>query len=339
VEFLRGLTTRLSIYFHLEIELTLVTLLAPTFRQFVSGLSQPSHLMLFKIEPLRGISLLEINPALGLTMTDRLMGGSGQAVVANRALSHIEAALLDQIAQFIAEEWCRYFSALSPQKPPSPILPTLPGEGGVGGEGEVSRSRWQELRPVLLGHETDPRYLQTSPPESSTLVATIKARLGECVGQVQLAFPFATLEPLIQKLRAELKPVSDASPESAAPKRASWNPVFDGVEISIAAELPGPQLAAGEISRLKVGSPREVERQGPLLASGAFTSRGEPREINAPWTRAEWAAALSRSEVLNLPVDSADHVQLRLAGLPRLSGRLGKRNDHWAVEVSEILKP
>ena len=265
VEILRGLASRLSIYFRLEIDLTLVSLMAPTFRQFISGLSQPTHVMLFKIEPLRGICVLEIPPPLGLTMADRLMGGSDQTVAAGRALSQIEASLLDQIAQFICEEWCAHWT------------------------------RWQELKPALLGHESDPRYLQTSPPDSTTFVVTMNARLGECIGQLQLAFPFPTLEPLIQKLRAELKPVSDTAPETATPKETTWNPVLDDVKISIAAELRCAELPAREISRLKVG------------------------------------------QMLNLPANSEEHVQLRLAGLPRFRGRLGTRNNHWAVEVSQIL--
>jgi flagellar motor switch protein FliM len=156
-------------------------------------------------------------------MTDRLMGGSGQAAAATRELSEIEVALLDQVVQFIAEGWCGQWS------------------------------RWQSLKPTLLGHESDPRYLQTSPPDATLLVATMNARLGESTGQLQLAFPFATLEPLLQKLRTELNTPSEPVSAAPTPSQTHWNAVFDEVKIPVAAELPGPQLPARSIPKLKVG--------------------------------------------------------------------------------------
>jgi flagellar motor switch protein FliM len=265
-EFLASLAARLGIYFRMEFELTLVSLQTLTFRQFVSGLSQPTHLTLFKVEPLRSISVLEISPAFALAMTDRLMGGPGEAVAAAHELSEIEVALLDQVAQFILDGWCGQW-----------------------------RQR-QELKSTLLGHESDARYLQTSRPDSAMLVATMNARLGQGSGQIQLAIPFATLEPLLQKLRAELQPAAEAVPEALVPAQVPWNPTFNDVKIAITAELPGPYRLIRAIPQLKVG------------------------------------------ELLELPVDSVNHVELRLGGRRRFTGRLGTRDNYWAVEVTAVAK-
>jgi flagellar motor switch protein FliM len=266
-ELLQGLTARLSIYLRSECELDLESLKTFTFRQWVSGRPQPTHLTLFKVEPWRGIGVLEINPALALAMTDRLMGGPGQTVTASRELSEIETALLDQVAQFVTEAWCAQWQ------------------------------RWQELTPALLGHESDARYLQTSPPDSTMLVAAINARLGECVGQLQLALPLATLEILIQKLRAELKPAVEENSDPTSPKALRWNAALDGMLMAITAELPGLPLTARSIPQLKIG------------------------------------------DMLELPANSTNQVLLRLGGLTRFIGRLGTRDDHWAVELTDVLKP
>lgn len=265
-EFLGSLAMRLAIYFRTEFDLTLGSLQMPTYRQFVGGLAQPTHLTLFKVEPLRGLGVLEISPAFGLAMTDRLLGGPGEAAVAVRELSEIEVALLDQVAQFLTEGWCGLWR------------------------------RRPELKPVLLGHESDAHYLQTSPPESPMLVATMNARLGKVTGRIQLAFAFATLEPLLEPLRAELKPPAESAPEVTRPKPGPWNPSLNDVPIAMAAQLPGPQLLARALPQLKVG------------------------------------------EVLELPVDSANHVQLRLGSQTRFTGRLGTRDNYWAVEVTDVLK-
>jgi flagellar motor switch protein FliM len=265
-EFLGGLAMRLSIYFRMEFELTLVSLTTPTYRQFVSSLVHPTHLTLLKIEPLRGISVLEISPAFGMALTDRLMGGPGEATAAARELSEIEVALLDQVAQFITEGWCGQWS------------------------------QRQELKTNLIGHESDASYLQTSPPDSAMLVAKISASLGKCTGQIQLAFPFTTLEPLLQKLRAELKPAAESVSDDKMPKQRMWNSTLNDVKIAIAAQLPGPQLLGRAIPKLKVG------------------------------------------DVIEMPTDSVNQVQLCLGGLSRFTGRLGTRDDFWAVEITNVLK-
>ncbi len=266
-ELLRGLTANLSVFFRCEFDLALESLQTPSFREWVGGLAQPTHLTLFKVEPWRGICVLEITPTLGLAMTDRLMGGPGQAVTANRELSEIEIALLDQVAQFVTDAWCGQWR------------------------------EWQELTPALLGHESDSRYLQTSSPDSAMLVATLNARLGECVGRVQLAFPFATLKPLMRKLRAELTPAVEPPADSAPPQTLRWNAAFDDMTMVITAGLPALQMTARALPRLQVG------------------------------------------EVLELPADSINQVQLRLGGLPRFLGRLGTRDHCWAVEVTQVLNP
>lgn len=263
----RSCAVRLAVLFRTDFDLQLAALETPTFRQFVGQLTQPTHLSLFKVEPLRGVGVLEISPSLALCLLDRLMGGLGDANTPAQELTEIEIALLGQISQLLTEAWCAHWAS------------------------------WKELKPVRIGHESDPRYLQTSAPESTQLVATFTAQIGECTGQIRLALPFAKLEPLLQKIRTELKPpVETPAPTAANAKPASWNPALDHVNIPINAELPGPQITARMLQSLKVG------------------------------------------DVLSLPAESANQVQLRLGGVTRFTARLGTRDEHWAVEVLNALK-
>lgn len=263
----RSCAVRLAVLFRTEFELKLAALTTPTFRQFSGQMAQPTHLTLFKVEPLRGIGVLEMSPPLALNLLDRLMGGPGTASAETRDLTEIEIALLGQVTHLLTEAWCAHWYG------------------------------WKELKSALIGHENDPRYLQTSAPESTLLVATFEAQVGECVGQIRLALPLTTLEPLLQKIRAELKPPVEAptlAPVAAKP--TAWNPALDHVNIPISAELPGPQITARMLQSLKVG------------------------------------------DVLSLPAEAANLVQLRLGGTARFNARLGTRDEHWAVEVLNALK-
>ncbi len=259
---------RLALLFRTEFELKLGALQTPTFRQFNGQLSQPTHLTLFKIEPLRGIGVLEISPALALVLLDRLMGGPGTANTPVRELTEIEISLLGQVTHLLTEAWCAHWAG------------------------------WKELKSALIGHENDPRYLQTSPAESNLLVATFEAQIGDATGQIKLALPFATLEPLLQKIRTELQPPTETPTNAPAPtsKPTAWNPALDHVSIPVSAALPGPKITARELQSLKVG------------------------------------------DVLPIPAEAANLIQLKLSGVPRFQARLGTRDDHWAVEVLNALK-
>ena len=267
-EILCVLARRFASLFRAEFDLSLSSLQTPTFRQFATNHSKPTHFTLFRVEPLRGIGLIEINPSFALSLTDRLMGGAGQPDTASRNLTEIEVALFDQVAQMFAQGWCEHWAA------------------------------YKLLKPVLIGHENESRYLQTSPADAPLLLATVNAHLGDVCSTIQFAVPFSTLESLLEKIRAELAPPADSLPQAtaAAAKPAAWNPTYDDVRMAITAQMPGPQITARQLPGLKVG------------------------------------------DLLDLPVDSANRVQLSLGDKARFTGRLGKCDDKWAVEVMQVVK-
>jgi flagellar motor switch protein FliM len=221
--FAHSLASRLSIYLRMEFGLELTQLQTQTYHKFVQEFPNPCHLSLFKIEPWRGICLLEISPRLGLAMIDRLMGGAGRAEKADRDLSEVETALLDQVVQMILTEWC------------NPWI------------------KFQELRPVLVGHENTGRFLQTSAPDAMMLVLLFEARLGECVEPVRIGFPITTLEPAIHALGQTLASPLDQSSSSQPLLKPKWNREFDEVMLPVVAEWSGMRLPAREIAKLKAG--------------------------------------------------------------------------------------
>ncbi len=262
-EFIQSLAARLSIYLRLEFALQMTRLETLTYQRFVDSLDNPTHLALFRVDPCPGICILDVNPQLGLTIVDRLMGGPGRSVNINRDLSEIEVALLDQAIQVVVGEWCNHWAKL------------------------------QELRPVLLGHETSGGFLQTAAADSIMLILAMEARVGDCVEQLQIAFPYTTLEPLIRILSQA--PGSSASEttakEGAKPK---WNRGLDDVTISLIAEWPERELSARQLTQLKAG------------------------------------------DVVEWDPEAVSQIRLRLAGTNKFLGRLGTKNDKWAVEITGL---
>ena len=219
-EFIRSLAAHLSIYLRLEVVIHMSKLQTLGFQKYADSLPNPTHLTQFKVEPLKGVCLLDMSPRLGLTFVDRLLGGPAHSVSLTGELSEIEAALLDQVACLILNEWC---------------------------------AMWQKVettRPVLLGHESNGRFLTSSAHDTVMLILSMEVRLGDCVEQMQLAFPFMTIEPLVRNSAQAAELQMDAASPQGRPK---WNPGFDEVPVQLHAQWHGLELTARELTRLKCG--------------------------------------------------------------------------------------
>lgn len=262
-EFIHALAARLSIYLRMEFALQMTRLETMTYQKFKGGLGSPTHLTMLKTEPLRGVCILDINPGLGLAMVDRLLGGSGHAVSLSRDLSEIEVALLDQVVHIVFGEWCNHWSSL------------------------------QEIRHQVVGHENNPQFLQTMQPDAVILVLSMEARIADCLEQIQIGFPYNTVEPLIEKLGGQLRP--DAEEPDEAVNAHRWNPELADVNIPVTAEWPPVFVKASELACLQVG------------------------------------------DVVPIPAEFANQVQIKLARMKKFCGRLGTKGNNWAVEVQQIL--
>lgn len=227
-EFASALSARLSIYLRIEFNLQVSDLQPISYRAFTESLSDRTHLCLFKMEPLRGIGILEVHPRLGLTIIDRLLGGPAQPFNPEREFSEIELALLNQALLIVLTEWASHWSSVA------------------------------SLHPSLLGHETNARFLQIAPHDTPFLALSMEARLGECLEQVQLAIPGYTIEPLINKLGDSIEPGSESKPQDP-PAPAKWNHHFDDLQVPLTASWLDLELTAREIASLKIGDFLEVD--------------------------------------------------------------------------------
>jgi flagellar motor switch protein FliM len=222
-EFLLALAARLSIFLRVEFNLKLARLETLPYAQFTAGLPTPAHVTLFKLEPLRGIGLCDLPPAFGAAIVDRLLGGPGKAAAA-RDFSEIELALLDQFIQLLLNEWTGHWA------------------------------RQQAMHPVLLGHESTVRFLQTAAPDATMLVLALDCAFGESTGALQLAVPLATLEGLLRELgRSPVAGAAPASPGAAPAAPPKWRAALNDLPVALCAAWPEVRLTVRELSALKPG--------------------------------------------------------------------------------------
>jgi flagellar motor switch protein FliM len=227
-EFVNALASRLSMFLRLEFTLKLAGLQTVIYRKLADTWPNPTSLTLFKAEPLGGVGILEIAPRLGSTIVDRLMGGPGLASDSNHEFSEIEKAILEQASQLIIGEWCGHWRGT------------------------------KELKPGILGHESNGRFVQVAAPETVMLIVALELRLAGSVETIQIAFPYASLEALIRQLSQGANSTAEAIPSPARPA-PKWNTCFDDVRVPVAARWHWSELTAGDLFALKIGDVLQVD--------------------------------------------------------------------------------
>lgn len=245
----RVLADRLTLWLRGDFSLRLARIEAVSYAGFVAGLAETTHITLFKLEPLRGVCLLETPPSLAIAVVERLLGGPAQRLGESRELTEVEIALFDQWAQILLEEWQRHFP-----EPPTP-------------------------KAQLLGHESAPRFLQSAPPDTMMVEVVFEAAFADGKVPVQLAFPYPTLEPLFRLIAPPEEPpaLAAALPPSAPP--VPWNNVLDDMKLAVSAHWTGLEMTARELAALKAGdvvqlSPQVVSQVQVRLAGKAkFSGR------------------------------------------------------------------
>lgn len=221
--FLRSLSARMSLYLRLDFSVQMTKLHTLPYQKFVDELASPTHLTLFKAEPLRGICLLDMPPRLGLTIVDRLLGGPAHSVSLDREMSEIELALLNQAVAIVLAEWC--------------------GQWG----------KIKDIRPQVLGHENNGRFLQSSSHDTVMLALAIEVRLGDCMELMQFAFPCRTLETLVSALNAISERGDDSPASGDGPRKRNWNPALAHVRVPVVAEWQNLRLTARQLTQLQPG--------------------------------------------------------------------------------------
>lgn len=224
-DFIRYLAARLSLYLRMELGLKMAKLTTATYAKFTDSLPSPTHLCLFKVEPLIGVGILDINPRLALTIADRLLGGRGHSVKAERYLTEIEIALLEDVVNIVLEEWCTQWKTE------------------------------QELRPQIIGHENNGRFLQTSPKDAIVLILTLEANFGDCSEQVQIGVPYYTIEPVVKKMQARRQ--KDTAVSTTA-RKAEWQAAYEHITVPVRAEWSALDISLREVVSLRVGDVFEL---------------------------------------------------------------------------------
>lgn len=169
----RQLSTTLTNFLRTFVEIELVSVDQLTYAEFIMSISNPSCIYVFKMDPLEGLAIMEINPSLVFFIIDRLFGGHGKPSENNRELTLIEQSVLHRIV-----------------------------ERGLSDLKDV----WEQIgafSPKIEGYETNPQFVQITPPGETVILISLEVRMQNASGLMSICFPYLLLESVITSLSGE----------------------------------------------------------------------------------------------------------------------------------------
>lgn len=217
----RQFSTTLTNFLRTFVEIELVSVDQLTFSEFVMSISNPSCIYVFKMEPLEGNAIIEINPSLVFFIIDRLFGGQGRPSEQNRELTLIEQNVIHRIVERslvdLKEVW-EHVGVFSPK---------------------------------IEAYETNPQFVQIAPPGETVILISLEVRIQNASGLMSICFPYMLLENVINNLSGE----SWMSAQGAATveTRTTLEHELETVELTLSTLIGKTSLSIRDLLQLQRG--------------------------------------------------------------------------------------
>lgn len=234
--FARNLTHNLGAWLRSAFEVNLVSAEQIAFNEFMLRLPEPSYVCSVRLEPLRAISVMQMDLTPAPAIIDLLLGGVGTPGEL-RELTDIEESILSSVAEAI----CRELS-----------------------------SAWQQ---VGLSFHFEQRQMQTQiarlmPVSEKTLCLSFEIRMPGTSGLLNLAFPAVVSNTILHRLMGDWTRPRRHAPET----RDRMFELVRKAAVAAALQLPSSSVPAREIEALQPGSVLRLKlsanRQAELRVAG-----------------------------------------------------------------------
>jgi flagellar motor switch protein FliM len=238
--FARQYATLLTTSLRAVSQVSLISIEQLTYDEYIAGLSSPTILALFTIDPLPGTAILEFSLSTAMACIDHMLGGPG-GPQPQRPLSEIELPLLNGLIERTLGELRYAFETIA------------------------------LIKPEMTAIEYNPQFAQAGATSDAVIVASFDMRVGseECVASMCL--PFGAIFP---KLQGDQGAAVLTESQRRARELAYRNVVsgLEGAPIEVSVKFQSVKMHPADLVGLRPGD--VVPLAHPTSAPLAVTTAG-----------------------------------------------------------------
>ena len=196
------------------------------FGDYLKGLKAPMSVNMIRMNPLRGYSIVVIDPTVVFSSLDTFFGGFGRGVgdlPPSRMFTPTESRIINMILEV-------FFKSL--KEAWSPILP---------------------LEFELVSSEINPQFAQIADENDLVILTRFDAESKlESQGFIDLVYPYASLKPIRERLRSRVQS-GDGNEESDKQWRVELEDAVDSASLEARVIMGNIESSFGEIEAMNEG--------------------------------------------------------------------------------------
>jgi flagellar motor switch protein FliM len=251
-ELARQLGAALYIYLRQNTRFSLTQVRQITYGEFMADSLNPATLVVFSLPPLQGSAILCMDSNLTFMVFDRLLGGNGDLMKADRELTDIEKGIVKKLS--------------------SKIL-------------DIFGEAWAEVikvKPRVDRVETHPELVQIVPPNEATALITFEVEMRN-KGQMSICLPYLTLEPATSKLGRQIwfSAGSEGKELDVAERKLLERNLKD-VALPVTIELGKTTIAIRDLLQLQIQDAIQVDT--PREGNASVRIQGKTKFYGKPGT-------------------------------------------------------
>lgn len=144
-----------------------------TYSEFIMSLVAPSCTYVFSMPPLEGVGIMDFNPSVAFSFVDRMFGGRGKSLTAERELTGIEKSIMHKIADKALHSLTKSWDHI------------------------------QKIEFKQSAFETNPQFMQIIPPGETVIVVSLQVKMQSSTGIMAICYPYLALESIMEKLSVQ----------------------------------------------------------------------------------------------------------------------------------------
>lgn len=221
--FARLASTGLSARLRANVQIKVTSVDQGLYEEYIDLLPASSMVNVVSMRPLEGNILLEFQPELAMVMLDRLLGGSGGPVDPAHEPTDIEFALVRNLGRTLTE---------------------------------AMREAWvnlAEVDPMIEDLSTSPHLVQVAAPADIVVIVLLELQIADRLGTISICIPHLSLEPLMQRLSAQVWVVSNRRQNATPEHRAHLVGGLRRAVLPVRAVLGEALITVDELLRLQEG--------------------------------------------------------------------------------------
>lgn len=193
-----------------------------TYEEFVHSIPNPTILTIFKMPPLQGNILLEMNPQFSFQILDILLGGTGDREERAKEFSEIDKNILSNITSEMIKSLILAWDGIL------------------------------EVKPEFEGLETNASANQTLAPNEPVALLSFSVELGKSTTYMNLCIPYLSVEKVLDKLVVQYWFKTDES-ELQDESREKLKKGMEPVEVNMHVQLGETNITIDDFLKLVRG--------------------------------------------------------------------------------------